>query len=85
MKTFSPLYEVYRRDDKTIVAQGTKQECDKLAYTNYQYSVRLSKQELYTKQEVIKLLDDILRDRYSLTEYDDIDIDSFKKWINDKL
>lgn len=85
MKLFNPLYEVYRRDDKTIVAQGTKDECDTFCKNEWYYSVRLSEEKLYTKSEVMELLSDILIDRDYIVKHDSIDYIKFNEWIDKKL
>ena len=85
MEKINVEYEVYRRDDKTIVARGTKEECDDYAENDWQYSVRLVEQKLYTKEQVLELLSDILIDRDMIVNNDSINFIKFNQWVDDKL
>ncbi len=66
MKIFEPLYEVYRRCDKTIVAQGTHRECEDFVSKDWGFSMRLAKEELYTKDDLECLTTDLFSQSFIL-------------------
>ena len=62
MVIFDNLYEVYHRGNKSIVAQGTYDECVRYSTRYYFYSTRLAAVRYYSRQEVIDLVKNLLKE-----------------------
>lgn len=79
MKTFNHLYEVYDRKDKIVIAQGTKEECEKLEKERWYWCTRFAKTSYISIDELPNLIETYLEEGFISTQLGYINPEKFIK------